>query len=85
MKFGNIDIADIKLGASQVSAWFGGVLVWGGGSPTPPGPTPVVPTQGLKLHFDAIDNGGVGNHLSSTTEWANIAPDTSADYKLKRT
>ena len=39
MKIGNIDIADIKLGASQVSAWFGGVLVWGGESPTPPTPT----------------------------------------------
>ena len=46
---------------------------------------PDYPRLGLKLHFDAIDNGGVGNHLSSTTEWANIAPDTSADYKLKRT
>lgn len=43
------------------------------------------PTQDLKLHFDAIDNGGVGNHLTSTTQWANIAPDTSADYKLRRT
>ena len=85
MKLGNIDIADIKLGDSQVSAWFGGVLVWGGGSPTPPGPTPVFPTQDLKLHFDAIDNAGVGSHLSSTQDWANIAPDTSADYKLHRT
>lgn len=43
------------------------------------------PTEDLKLHFDAIDNGGVGNHLSSTQDWANIAPDTSADYKLRRT
>ena len=40
---------------------------------------------GLKLHFDAIDNAGVGSHLSSTQDWANIAPDTSADYKLHRT
>ena len=38
MKIGNIDIADIKLGDSQLSAWFSGVLVWGGG-PTPPTPT----------------------------------------------
>lgn len=37
MKIGNIDIADIKLGASQVSAWFGGVLVWGGEEPGPVG------------------------------------------------
>ena len=37
MKIGNIDIADIKLGASQVSAWLGGVLVWGGEEPGPAG------------------------------------------------
>lgn len=42
------------------------------------------PMQDLKLHFDAIDNAGVGSHLSSTQDWANIAPDTSADYKLHR-
>lgn len=37
MKIGNIDIADMKLGASQVSAWLGGVLVWGGEEPAPVG------------------------------------------------
>lgn len=39
INLGNIEIADLRLGASQVSAWFGGVQVWGGGSPTPPTPT----------------------------------------------
>ena len=42
------------------------------------------PADSLKLHFDGIDNDRVGSHLSSTTDWANIAPDTSADYKMVR-
>ena len=39
MKLGNIDIADLRLGASQVSAWLGSDMIWGGSSPTPPTPT----------------------------------------------
>ena len=42
------------------------------------------PADSLKLHFDGIDNDGIGSHLSSTTDWVNIAPDTSADYKMVR-
>lgn len=38
MKIGNFDIVDLRLGASQVSAWLGGEMVWGGSSPTPPAP-----------------------------------------------
>jgi hypothetical protein len=43
-----------------------------------------LPTENLLLHFDAIDNAGVGTHSSSTTEWVNLAPATSNDFYLSR-
>lgn len=40
VNFGNMSIADLRLGASRVkAAYLGGQQVWGGGSPTPPGPS----------------------------------------------
>lgn len=37
---GNMSIADLRLGASQVkAAYLGSQRVWGGESPTPPGPS----------------------------------------------
>lgn len=71
MKIGNIDIADIKLGASQVSAWFGGVLVWGGG-PTPPTPT------GDWLCFTAVD-AGAKIRLDKNGSPAAVSLETSTD------
>lgn len=41
MNLGNLTIADLWLGGVQAkSAYLGGVKIWGGDSPTPPGPTP---------------------------------------------
>ena len=81
MILGNREIKNLILGSQAAkSAWLGDQLVWSSDEPAPP----YYPTLDLKLHFDAIDNAGVGTHSSSTTEWANIAPGTSADYKLHR-
>ena len=75
MKIGNIDIADLRLGASQVSAWFGGVLVWGGGSPTPPAPTaePLTFTAQEANSTVRLDKRGSPNAISLETSTDGIS------------